>query len=64
MGEFGRYCTGLIPKESLMTDILKTRVVQDLLDRASGVSESGGNPRLKAIMRDLLGGPHGPDRKT
>ncbi|MFM9941082.1 MAG: dioxygenase [Hyphomicrobiaceae bacterium] len=37
-----------------MTDILKTRAVQDLLDRASGVSEISGNPRLKVIMRDLL----------
>ena len=37
-----------------MTDIVKSEEVQSLLDRASGVSESGGNPRLKAIMRDLL----------
>jgi catechol 1,2-dioxygenase len=37
-----------------MTDIVKTKEVQDLLDRASGLSESGGNPRLKAIMRDVL----------
>jgi catechol 1,2-dioxygenase len=27
--------------------------IQKLLDRASGMEESGGNPRLKAIMRDL-----------
>lgn len=37
-----------------MTDIVKSEEVQNLLDRASGVSESGGNQRLKAIMRDLL----------
>lgn len=37
-----------------MTDIVKTKEVQDLLDRASGLNESGGNPRLKAIMRDVL----------
>jgi catechol 1,2-dioxygenase len=37
-----------------MTDIVKTKEVQDLLDRASGFNESGGNPRLKAIMRDVL----------
>ncbi|QGP78171.1 dioxygenase family protein [Sphingobium sp. CAP-1] len=27
--------------------------IQQLLDRAAGVQESGGNPRLKAIFRDL-----------
>ena len=37
-----------------MTDIVKTKEVQDLLDRASGLNESGGNPRLKAILRDVL----------
>ena len=37
-----------------MTDIVKTKEVQDLLDRASGLSENGGEPRLKAIMRDVL----------
>ena len=37
-----------------MTDIVKSAEVQRLLDRASGVTETGGNPRLKAIMRDLL----------
>ena len=37
-----------------MTDIVRSATVQNLLDRASGVSESGGNPRLKAIARDLL----------
>ena len=37
-----------------MTSILKNAAVQDLLDRASGVNESGGNDRLKVITRDLL----------
>ncbi|MEP3050974.1 MAG: dioxygenase [Erythrobacter sp.] len=37
-----------------MTDIVKGEAVQQLLDRASGVSETGGNERLKPIMRDLL----------
>ncbi|MFN7324592.1 MAG: dioxygenase, partial [Sphingomonadales bacterium] len=37
-----------------MTNILKSQAVQDLLDRASGISESGGDPRLKAIVRDIL----------
>lgn len=37
-----------------MTDIVNSKAVQDLLDRASGMSESGGNPRLKAITRDVL----------
>ena len=37
-----------------MTDIMKRADVQDLLNRASGVSESGGDPRLKNIVRDLL----------
>ncbi|MDA0819628.1 MAG: dioxygenase [Proteobacteria bacterium] len=37
-----------------MTDIVNSKSVQDLLDRASGLSESGGDPRLKAITRDLL----------
>ncbi len=32
---------------------VKTPEIQQLLDRAAGVNESGGNPRLKAIMRDL-----------
>jgi len=32
---------------------VKTPAIQQLLDRASGVHESGGHPRLKAIMRDL-----------
>lgn len=37
-----------------MTDIVKTPAVQSLLDRAAGITETGGNPRLKAIARDLL----------
>lgn len=37
-----------------MTDIVKSTAVQTLLDRASGLTESGGDPRLKAITRDLL----------
>lgn len=37
-----------------MTDIVNSKAVQDLLDRASGLSESGGDPRLKAITRDVL----------
>jgi catechol 1,2-dioxygenase len=37
-----------------MTDIVKSASVQSLLDRASGLGESGGNPRLKSITRDLL----------
>jgi catechol 1,2-dioxygenase len=32
---------------------VKTPEIQQLLDKASGVEESGGNPRLKAIVRDL-----------
>ncbi|WP_176595174.1 MULTISPECIES: dioxygenase [Sphingobium] len=32
---------------------VKTPEIQQLLDRAAGVRESGGDPRLKAIMRDL-----------
>ena len=37
-----------------MTNIINSAAVQSLLDRASGLGESGGNPRLKAITRDLL----------
>lgn len=32
---------------------VKTPEIQDLLDRAAGLNESGGNARLKAIVRDL-----------
>lgn len=35
-------------------DFVKTAPIQDLLDRASGATGDGGNPRLKTIMRDLL----------
>lgn len=35
-------------------NFVKTPPVQQLLDRASGSGESGGNPRLKVIVRDLL----------
>jgi catechol 1,2-dioxygenase len=37
-----------------MTNIVNSAAVQALLDRASGVGEAGGNPRLKTITRDLL----------
>lgn len=32
---------------------VNTPEIQQLLDRAAGLNESGGNPRLKAIVRDL-----------
>lgn len=32
---------------------VKTPEIQQLLDRATGMNETGGNPRLKAIMRDF-----------
>ena len=38
-----------------MTQITKTPEVQALFDRAAGIDQSGGNPRLKAILRDMLG---------
>src|ERR1044072_6261582 len=37
-----------------MTNLVASKEVQPLLDRASGIGEAGGNARLKAIMRDLL----------
>ncbi len=37
-----------------MTDIVQTAAVQSLLDRAVGAAETGGNPRLKQILRDIL----------
>ena len=37
-----------------MTNLVASKEVQALLDRASGIGEAGGNARLKAIMRDLL----------
>lgn len=39
-----------------MTKLVESEAVQDLLDRASGVKEAEGNPRAKAIIRDLLEG--------
>jgi catechol 1,2-dioxygenase len=35
-------------------DFVKTAAVQDLLDRATGITSEGGNPRLKNIMRDMV----------
>lgn len=35
-------------------DFVTTPPIQTLLDRASGLATEGGNPRLKAILRDLL----------
>lgn len=32
---------------------VKTPAIQQLLDKAAGITESGGNARLKGIMRDL-----------
>ena len=37
-----------------MTNIVKSPEVQALFDRAAGLDQAGGNPRLKAILRDLL----------
>lgn len=34
--------------------LIQSADVQSLLDTASGLASDGGNPRLKAIMRDLL----------
>jgi catechol 1,2-dioxygenase len=35
-------------------DFVKTAAIQTLLDRASGTDQAGGDPRLKAIARDLI----------
>lgn len=35
-------------------DFVKTAPVQDLLDRASGMRSEEGDPRLKAILRDMI----------
>lgn len=35
------------------TSFVEKPEIQQLLDRAAGMGESGGNPRLKAIVRDL-----------
>lgn len=37
-----------------MTQLVKSGAVQDLLNRASGLTEADGNPRLKQIVRDAL----------
>ncbi|MEL6362448.1 MAG: dioxygenase [Pseudomonadota bacterium] len=37
-----------------MTNITPTKPIQDLLDRASGQNQDGGDTRLKAVTRDLL----------
>ncbi|MBC2660165.1 catechol 1,2-dioxygenase [Novosphingobium flavum] len=37
-----------------MTDIVKSPAVQALFDRAAGLNEPGGYPRLKVVLRDLL----------
>lgn len=36
------------------TDFVSTAPIQTLLDKASGMTEEGGDPRLKAILRDLV----------
>lgn len=36
------------------TSFVKSAAIQQLIDRAAGVGEAGGDPRLKAIMRDLI----------
>lgn len=35
-------------------NFVKSSEVQTLLDRAAGINAEGGNPRLKAVMRDIL----------
>lgn len=35
-------------------DFVQTAPIQDLLDRASGIDTQDGNPRLKAILRDMV----------
>ncbi|MGJ8537961.1 MAG: dioxygenase, partial [Parasphingopyxis sp.] len=37
-----------------MTDIVQSKEVQNLLDRAAGIGGDGGNSRLKTILRDTL----------
>lgn len=36
------------------TSFVKTPAVQALLDKAAGLDQPGGNPRLKAIVRDIV----------
>jgi catechol 1,2-dioxygenase len=43
-----------IHEERLMSSMVQSPEVQQLLDHASGIGEQGGNPRLKPIIRDLL----------
>lgn len=38
----------------MSSNLIQTPEVQQLLDRASGINDPGGNVRLKAILRDLL----------
>ncbi len=38
----------------MTTDFVNTAPIQALLDRASGMAEAGGEPRVKAIVRDLI----------
>lgn len=35
-------------------DFVKTTQVQELLDKAAGLTQSDGDPRVKAILRDLI----------
>lgn len=43
------------PEETQMKEnFVETPPIQDLLDRVSGVNESDGDPRTKAIIRDLV----------
>ncbi len=36
------------------TDFVQTPAIQELLDRAAGITSAGGDPRTKAILRDLI----------
>lgn len=38
----------------MTSDFVKTPAVQQLLDRAAGIDTDSGDPRLKAVMRDLI----------
>src|SRR5690606_14661770 len=51
-----RPCSGTnnTGEKEMNVSFVKTPEVQQLLDRAAGVNESGGNPRFKAIMRDFI----------
>lgn len=40
----------------MLSNLVESREVQQLLDRASGINEQSGDARLKAILRDLLEG--------